>query len=662
MKGLAMLCVCLQTALCTFAQQPDSTAFRELQGVEVTERKRTSVTREATPLQLINREGIERLGIHDLYEVVQRFSGVTVKDYGGIGGLKTVSVRNLGSQHTAVCYDGVTITKAQSGQVDIRRFTLDNVESVSLSAGQTDDIFRPARMYASAGALSIQTVTPRFDVKNYRLQGQVKGGSFGMFNPSVRYDRRLTDTYAVSVNGDWLRADGQYPYTFTNGSVVTKEKRKNTDIQSLHAEANLFADWKNGGNLRLKGYWFGSRRGLPGSVVLYNDYHKERLHDRNGFIQAAYEYTPSAFFALKAQAKFDYSWTRYRDFHSKYTGGAQTDVYTQREYYASAALLYTPVRNFSFSIAEDFFINTLDATTPKCVFPERFTSLTALAAQYQSSRLTVTAGLLGTCITEDVRTGEAADDRKRISPAISISYRIFSGQNLRVRASYKDIFRVPTFNDLYYDRLGNRALSPEKARQFNAGFTWSGDYPAIRLAYLSLTADAYYNKVEDKIAALPTMFIWKMMNMGEVEIRGIDFTLSSRFSLPAGIHLQVDGSYTRQDVVDVTDRKSKTYKHQLPYTPKHAGSVSVSVEHPWVNVSWLVTAIGNRYSLPQNIEANRIAGYVEQQLSFGRMFSIKHASLYLQAAIVNPGNVMYDVIRYYPMPGRSFRGSIRYVF
>ena len=105
-----------------FGQQIDTTAYHELSGVEVVEKVRPSVTREGTPLQIMDRAGIDRLGVQDLSEAVKRFSGVTVQDYGGIGGLKTVSVRSLGAKHTAVSYDGVTITDAQSGQVDISPF------------------------------------------------------------------------------------------------------------------------------------------------------------------------------------------------------------------------------------------------------------------------------------------------------------------------------------------------------------------------------------------------------------------------------------------------------------------------------------------------------------------------------------------------------------
>lgn len=664
-RGKAVgLCLCLLAAASLPAQQKDSTAYeRQLSEVKVVEKRRPVPVREAAPVQLLDREGFERLGIRDLYEAIHRFAGVAVRDFGGIGGLKTISVRSLGTQHTAISYDGVTVTDAQSGQVDISRYTLDNVESVSLSIGQADDIFQTARMYASASALSINTLLPDFKDRNFHLQSQVKAGSFGMVNPSLRYDQKLTDTYSASISGDWLRADGQYPFTLTNGDLVTEEKRKNTDIKTLRAELNLYADWKSAGKLRLKGYWFDSDRGLPGSIILYNNNPRERLHDKNGFAQASYENRLNGKFAIKAQAKFDYSWTRYRDFSTKYADGVQADVYTQREYYASSALLYTPLKNVSFSVAEDVSFNTLDATTPKCVFPGRFTSLTAVAAQYKDSRLTATAGLLGTFITEDVDSGVPADDRKRISPAISISYRLLGSQNLRVRASYKDIFRVPTFNDLYYDRVGSRDLRPEKATQYNLGLTWSGSAGAINLEYLSLTADGYYNKIKDKIIAYPTMFIWRMLNMGEVEIKGLDINLSSSFALPEDIRLRIDGSYTWQDAIDVTDKESENYKSQVPYTPKHSGSVSVSIENPWVNIGWLLTAVGDRYLHGQTeIESNLIGGYAEQQLSLSKTIPIGQSKLQLQAEIVNLGDVSYDVIKYYPMPGRSYRGSIKYIF
>ena len=79
--------------------------------------------------------------------------------------------------------------------------------------------------------------------------------------------------------------------------------------------------------------------------------------------------------------------------------------------------------------------------------------------------------------------------------------------------------------------MGNTNLKPEETSQYNVGVTWSsscGDW----LRHFSISADGYYNTVKDKIVALPTMYVWKMMNMGEVDIKGVDVNLSTQFRLP----------------------------------------------------------------------------------------------------------------------------------
>lgn len=91
-----LLCAWLFPFVALYAQV-DTTTYHQLSGVEVLGKVRPSTTRESTPLQVMDKAGMERLGVQDLSEAVKRFSGVTVQDYGGIGGLKTVSVRSLGA-------------------------------------------------------------------------------------------------------------------------------------------------------------------------------------------------------------------------------------------------------------------------------------------------------------------------------------------------------------------------------------------------------------------------------------------------------------------------------------------------------------------------------------------------------------------------------------
>ena len=45
----------------------------------------------------------------DLSDAIRTFGGLQVKDYGGVGGLKTVNVRSLGSEFTGVFIDGIQI-------------------------------------------------------------------------------------------------------------------------------------------------------------------------------------------------------------------------------------------------------------------------------------------------------------------------------------------------------------------------------------------------------------------------------------------------------------------------------------------------------------------------------------------------------------------------
>lgn len=660
--NMSLISACLASFTTVAAQnsrQADTVKSRQLPDVEIVAQQRVAVTRQAAPLQILDSKSIARLGIQDLSEAVRRFSGVTVKDYGGIGGLKTVSIRSLGAHHTAIGYDGVAVSDAQSGQVDISRFTLDNVDVISLSTGQGDEIFQTARIYAAAGALNIKTQKPRFSGDKANIvTAKIKGGSFGMINPVLSYGRKLNGSLSASAYADYMRADSKYPYTLVNGTVITREKRVNSDIGTVRAEGNLYGDFgRRGGSLEAKLYTFHSERGLPGSVNFYNRTATERLWNDNSFVQAKYKNQLSGRFTVQAVAKYAYAWSRYKDVNDKYSAGYQEDRNMQHEYYASAGGLYTPSGALSASLTTDYAHTRLNNNFFNAAQPRRNTSLTAVAVQYKSRLLTATGSLLGTSVSDEVQNGDRPADRRHLSPAIALSWQPSGKNALRLRASYKDIFRVPTFTDLYYLRMGNTGLRPEKTKQYNAGLTWNGNIGSI-VRYLSVSADGYFNKVADKIVALPTLYIWRMMNMGEVEIKGADANLSAEIPLHGEINVIVSGSYTYQYAIDVTTPDAKNYRHQIPYTPRHTGNGSVTVETPWINVTCLLTAVGERYALPQNTKVNRIDAYVEQSVSLNRTFKLRRASLRLQGEMLNLADTQYDVIQYYPMPGRSWRLSV----
>ncbi len=653
--GMALGCL-LHVPSSLWAELPADTLDNVIGEVTVDARRVSAVVSALQPEQRMERGEMEALGLHGVADAVKRFAGTTVRDYGGIGGLKTVSVRSLGAAHTAVSYDGVTVSNCQAGQIDVGRFSLDDVETLSLAVGQQSDLLQPARAYASAAMLDIRTRQPQFaEGRKERWQVKLSGGSFGYVTPSLRYARRLGGRTALMVEGDYMRADGIYPFELQNGRQTTTEHRRNSDICTWHAEGNLYHTFADSSRLAAKSYYYRSERGLPGAVILYNPTANERLWDENFFTQITYDKCFSPAWQFRASAKYNHAWNKYEDTNVKYDGGIQRDVHRQDEYYLSATVRWKPSPTLSVALAQDGVMNTLRNNIDDRPNPVRLTSLTALNAVWRVGSFRLSAGMTGTFTTDRVERGEAPADRKKLSPMLAVNWRPWSSEMCYLRALYKHTFRVPTFSDLYYRRSGNTALEPEDAQEFGLGFTWSLR-PFACVEELALTIDGYYNKVEDKIVAFPSVYVWRMRNYGEVEIGGVDATLAATLRLGQGLRLHVGGNCTWQRAVDVTDAGAKNYKDQLPYTPRHSGNGSLLLETPWLHVGYTVMAVGKRYFLEQNVAANEVPSYVEHTLTLSHTFRWggRH-SLRVQGELVNLTDEQYEVIKYYPMAGRSWR-------
>ena len=646
----AIFCAFVSILQPLHAQHSDSLSHvRSLVGVEVVADV-VDKNQQTVPVQALSHDDVERLGLENVADAAKRMAGLQVQDYGGLGGLKTVSVRGLGAKHTMVCYDGVAITDAQSGQVDVGRFALDNVRELTFAVGQGDDIFQPARAFASAGTINIRTGRPR----SSQMSVKAKGGSFGQAGVSLLRERVFCDKWGYSAALNMQRATGDYPFTLVNGNVVSKHRREGGDIKSLAAEGNLFGNFEHGA-LSVKFYYFDSERGLPGAVNLYNKDNVERLWDNNFFVQSVYETEPCKRLKLRVLAKYTYSFSRYTDHSCSYYNGVQKDCNTQNEYYVSLGACYSLVSGLSAVVSSDIAIAGLCNNFIDAKNPERLTSQSAVALKYDNHRLTATASLLAAFTGDRLENGYSPANKKRLSPAVSLSWLPWEGAPLRLRASYKDVYRVPTFADLYYLRMGNVGLKPERATQFNAGFVCSETL--LGNVQLSLSADGYYNHVKDKIVALPTMYVWRMQNYGIVDIAGADVALSATVQLSKQMELLADATYSYSYAVDKSKRTSKNYGHQIPYTPRHAGNFSLTFNNPWLNVTYLLSAVGERYMLPQNISQNRLPSYVEHSLSVNREFAIDNAKVRLRGEVLNFTATDYEVIRYYPMPGVSWRLS-----
>ena len=606
----------------------------------------------STPIQTLSHTDMERLGIHDMGDALKRFAGVQVKDYGGVGGMKTVNIRGLGAGHTGVTYDGVQVGDCQSGQVDLSRFTLDNVSLVSLQIGQEDNIYQSAKAYTSAGLINISTLQGVSDRKPH-LTTTLHTGSYGLFSPSLLYHQQFS-RLGIGAYTSYERADGVYWFTLKNGIKTIHERRNNSDIKTWRSELNMSYQLTDKQTLQWKAYAFTSNRGLPGAVIYDNTYSAERLKDKNVFTQMLYENLFSNRIKMKAAAKWNYAWSRYSDIPAS---GYKEDTYRQNETYLTAALWTNPLQGLNLSFAQDYAHNHLSMTLPKAANPTRNSLWTALAANYQIGAFSVNASLLATNIYERVKQGNASDGFHRLSPAFSMQWRCL--QDFRLRFGYKDIFRTPTLNELYYTGIGNRHLNPEKSRQWNLGATYSHTFN--RTLLLSLTADGYFGNVTDKIIAVPKMFYWQMMNAGKVRQLGLDVSANIEKRWGNDWSISATGSYSLMKATDISDPTAVYYRNQIAYTPRHSGSASILLHTPWLDFCYNVLVMGERYTLSYNIPDNRMRPFADHSITLSREFKISKQQLRVQFDVRNLGNKNYEVVRFYPMPGTNWRLSVSWV-
>ncbi len=670
MKKLSTLAIAMAVSVGATAQTDTITGrIHQLEGVTVTKSMRQRVLTSTVPMQLLDRQDMLTMGVTDMADALHRMSGITLRDYGGAGGMKTIAVRGFGAKHTGVSYDGIMLSDCQSGEIDLSRYSLDNVEALSLVIGDNDDIFTPARQAASSAVLHIQTLQLPDSDSHPHVTAQLKAGSFGFVSPFVRYAQSLSRRFSLSAVGEYTYAENDYPYEIQNVSITMHSRRTNSRMNSGHGELNLAWLPTDESRLTAKVYYYDNARQLPGIVHYYTNLSGENLHDRNAFAQVGWQTRWGGQWALKTQAKVNWNESVYRD---KLMPSAMNDAsYWQREYYASAALLFVPTAHWAFDYSADYAYNNLNGNSWRAIIahPFRHSVLQSLTAKYTGGRLTMTGRLLHslylnqqkhveTTVRTDIQQNSARDMR-RLSPSLSLSWRLTEDEALYVRASYKNIFRSPTFNESYYYHYGSTDLKPESTNQWNIGVTY-----APRLApqtTATLTLDTYINKVKDLIVAVPyNMFVWRCINVGRVRSIGLDATLRLDHRFSPHHRLLVAANYSLQKVQNRTNPESDNYNKQIAYMPEHTASGTVAYENPWVNLSLHATAVSCRWPNNEHYPSTMIEGYADVSVTAYRQFRFGRHQVEVRGDVKNLFDKQYYIVARYPMPGRSWMMTINY--
>ncbi len=602
------------------ATEPDSTtALREL---VVTER------RELMPAQVIGPAQISNLASTSVADALKYLSGVQIKDYGGLGGQKTVNVRSLGSQHVGVYLDGVRITNVQNGTVDLGKYSLSTLESVSLYNANKSERLMTASEYASASTVYLRTRRP----DTTSLRAAYTYGSFG----THRADLTASWRSHGFVDASFTDSRGDYPFRYRNEYEDTAGRRQNADIRMLRVEA---CGYYRG--FQFHAYYFDSERGLPGGIVRrlsgrYTDVGRE--WDRNFFVQTAW-HGHAGRWGVRAIGKYTKDYLHYNSDYPENIAAHANNRYRQQDAYGAVAFS-RDIAGAGVSVSTDFRWSDLRCDVKNFSYVYRLDSKTSATAFWHHRGFDINGTLLYTHVADHTRG--------RAKPLGRLTWNV-AGAWCRgawtLRAFYKSVFRAPTLNDLYYTLVGNRNLRPEYTRQLDIGVAFAS-------TWLNLQVDAYRNHVTDRIVCLPLKgsYQWTMLNYGYTRCLGVDITANLTWR-----HSTLLLTATFQDDRNRTDRADDAYNDFIAYSPRWSftGVYTLNWREFYASLSHMF--VGRRYWTAENAIEEPLSAYNCTDVKAG----YRWRWLTVEAECQDLFDVRYELIQRWPMPGRRFCATLK---
>ena len=550
----------------------------------------------------------------DVTEALSSIPDLFVGDMGGAAGLKSVSLRGLGSAHTALYIDGVRVSNVQSGQADLGMIDVDNCSNIIVDYAQN--------------SLSFNTAKPVFKSGNFAGNVKFRGGSFGTYEPSARLDFRLSDRISLSAMSSGTLSKGNFPY---DGDV----RRENNDIRQIHAGVDVWGIMDHG-KWHTKAYYNGSGRGTPGSIDWPST---DRQEDRNVFVQGVLQNSFSYLYSMNVSAKAGYD-------DLNYFSEWGDSRYQATDLQLNTSHIFNITSWMEVSVAADLQHNNLKATDYEAV---RTGILSTVTAAFRLPRFNAKVSLEYSGTFD-----KGIEGRNVVSPSADLHFLISDGFD--ITAFGRRAYRVPTFNELYYPGYGNPDLLCEDAWLSTLGAHWRKNISGWSL---ETGADAFYNTLKNKIVSAPSAedpSLWFPYNVGRAIMYGADVKARAGFKGDCW-DASLSVSYTWQNAKDKTP-DSASYDEQLPYIAKHSLSNALKGSYKgWsLDLTWNVRC-GRRDSYGVMPDYNTL------DITAGKDFPFKGGrSFGLKLIARNITNTQYVLSSGYPMPGRALYGGIDFKF
>jgi vitamin B12 transporter len=578
-----------------------------------------------------------------LASVLTPLSGVFVRPYGGGGALQTVSFRGMAAEHTVLIVDNQRINSVQNGQADFGILSRMNLERVEVVRGGYSSLYGADAM---GGVVRAFTKRP---ARELSLHASLGVGSAGLFSRELGLSGSSSGV-GILLSLRTERGNGRYPYDYTGGAGgTTRQDRLGADHDIVEASARV--TWLIQPDLETDLIFRGinADRGVPGPVVRPDDPGGARLSDKSARWCWTSTWHDRAGLTARLVASLDATSQNYTD--PTMDLGAQgvlTSTSDVRVYRIAPELEHSFAPWVEGVVGAEFQHAQISGS-------DVGESARRQWSLWYSLRI---SGGLSENVLHDVsllpslRYDRFSDFGEAWSPKLGLSLTPVRVLPVRLRASYGESFRAPTFNELHWIPGGNPALRPERSTGFDAGLI--GTVPLA--GELRVEAGVFSGETRDRILWLPgSGGIWSPENIGRVTTRGVELE-ATWFGFNGILGVTVNSTWLDARKASSNTPGDPTVGNYLLYVPQqtvnasinlHTGPVNIRAQHNWV--SFRYTSEANDRVLPS---------YGVTNASAQIRVPLSGTTLTIAGEINNVFNESYEVMPQYPMPLRTFRGSL----
>ena len=574
-----------------------------------------SVESSVVPVQVVDREQIERSQAVSLLDLLRGRAGLDFANQGGTGKITSLFLRGTNSNQVLVLVDGVRVGSATSGMAALQDLPVDQIERVEIVRGPRSSL------YGSEAIGGVVQVFTRNAGKGLQQNLSLTAGSNRLRQASAGFSNRGERGW-ISAQGGYQKTDG---INACNGSSLL--------FQGCYVEEPDRDGYRNTSINVRAGYALTDALSLEGHVLdasSFNEYDGSvfggnEAENRQQVYGGKLAWKASDTFSLTAQVG------RNRDEADNYfaDAGSRTfaSAFDTRRDTASVQGDFLFAEGQQLSAGVDW---QNDQVTSSTAYDVADRDNTGVFVEYQ--------GRFG---AHSLQASMRNDDNEQFGNHTtgSLGYGFAFGNGLRLTASAGTGFKAPTFNDLYYPGFSNPDLKPEESRSLNLGIAQYADN-------WNWTFDAYETRV-DQLIGYDSSF--NIVNVAEARIRGAELT--GYLSL-AGFDINAQASFT-----DPRDRTAgaATYDNLLARRARSSGRIDV--DHGFGPLRLGITAAGYGHRFDNAANTVRLAGYGTVDL---RVEYAINDAWSLQARAANVFDREYETIAWYNQPGREYQLTLRY--